>query len=236
MQIQHFERKSIHLAEDWRRLQLKACLLSGSHHQRGVPDGLIGLSECDDEGDIPSRIAKIESSVSRIEAKLDDLLRIQISGATPPPWFSISERSIIEGILGIQSEMRSVLNQSRELGAENHAIREDLSSMAEGVDKFLSGLQQKLNAKERELFFECIATKESGGKRCVLTYGEIGIRLGVTKQAVEKRLRSLERRNPQVGIFIQSVRRPTETRAFSALSPSERRRNGVDEAYNTRVR
>jgi hypothetical protein len=225
-----------HLASIWRRIRLKAAILSGIGLPPSNPVALIGLSECDDESEIPTRIARLESSVGRIEAKLDDLLRIQVNGSVPPPWFSDSQRNIVACMGRVGAEIRDVLDLNGRLGAENQAAREEISLMAEGVDKFLSGLQQKLNAKERELFFECIATKDDGGNRRVLTYGEIGKRLGITKQAVEKRLRVLERRNPQVGLFIGAVRRPPETRAFSALSPSERRKTGVEESYNSQDR
>ena len=227
--MQNIEISSIgltgNLSASWRRLLLKVSLLGEIRIQSKMQVGFIGLSECDDHGDLNARLVNIESTVGRIEAKLDDLLQIQISGSTPPPWFR-------DSLCNIQSEMQNVLLKNRVLSQENDIVRDELHAMSEDAVKFLSGLQQKLTPKERDIFFQCIVTNEVNGKRRLLTYSEIGGNLGITKQAVQKRLRALESRNKQVGIFIASVRHPEKPRSFSALSPSDRRKHGIEESYN----
>jgi len=225
----------VELAERWQRFMLKAALLFGQklHHR---PLAAVSFSECDEELNLSVRVKCIETAVCRIEGKLDELLSIRISGDVPPPWFGASERRLMDSIGTIQADIRQVLDDHGNLRIENQRAKQDIGEMTEGADRFLAGLQQKLKKKERDLFFELIASKEINGARRVSTYAEIGIRLGITKQAVEKRLRALEKRNSQVTEYIKSIRHPIKTETFSAMSPSDRRKYGVDEAYNSKVR
>lgn len=217
----------------WTRIQMKALLLRGrlrSGEHSGSP--LVGFSECDEPQDSSARFSRIESALSRLEEKIDMLVHAQLCEKKMPPWFEASQKSAIEEFAGMRSDMRGVLLQNRDLIEENHHVRGELAEMAEGADKFIANLQQKLTKKELELFFGGIATKEDNGTRRVLTYAEIGRQFGITKQAVQKRLRSLESRNPAVAEYIAAIRRPPKPRSFSAMSPSQRRKHGIDEAYN----
>ena len=106
--------------------------------------------------------------------------------------------------------------------------------LSEEADKFLSGLRAQLTQKEADLFF-CLIHKESsmGGAEECLSYQEIGNRLGnVTKQAIAKRVTRLKKNHPDVWEYIHAIRKPKPEVPFSGLSPSERRKEGIDEAYN----
>lgn len=109
--------------------------------------------------------------------------------------------------------------------------QETIEDMAEGADRFLAGLQARLTKTERELFLELVARKDTPAGPQVLGYTEIGKRLGITKQAVHKRLKALETAHPQAADYLRAIRDPAKPRNFSELSPTARRQEGVDEAY-----
>jgi hypothetical protein len=117
--------------------------------------------------------------------------------------------------------------------------RQVIEEMAEGPEKFIAGLRAKLSGKEADLF-TLLIHKESGefGSIRVLSYTEIGERLKppVTKQAVGAQYKKMEENHPVVWAFVESIRKPEKETVFSGLSPSERRKEGVDEAYNYNAR
>ncbi len=111
--------------------------------------------------------------------------------------------------------------------------RETIESMAEGPDRFLAGLQGRLDLKERELFFELIDRVQDGSIQRVRSLSEIGERLGgISKQAVNKRKDRLYKKHKSVEEYVRSIREPKKELNFSELSPSRRSKMGVDKAYN----
>ncbi len=111
--------------------------------------------------------------------------------------------------------------------------RETIEGMAEGPDRFFAGLQGKLDPKERELFFELIDKVQDGAVRRSRSYAEIGERLGgITKQAVLKRADRMYGKHAGLENYVKSIREPGKAANFSELSPTERRKRGIDKVYN----
>ncbi len=112
--------------------------------------------------------------------------------------------------------------------------RQVIAEMAEGPDKFLAGLRAQLSVKESELFMLLIHREpDQYGNLRPLSYAEIGERLGnISKQAIAARYKKMEQNHLKVWMFVESVRETKSEIAFSGLSPSERRKEGIDESYN----
>ncbi len=111
--------------------------------------------------------------------------------------------------------------------------RESIEDMANGPDRFLAGLQAQLSEKERELFFELIAKVTIDGRERMRTHTEIAVRLGgVSRQAVGSRVRRLFAKHAGLADYVMSIREPGKPKAFSEMSPSERRKQGIDKTYD----
>ena len=223
------------------RIQAKALLLS-----KGAPDGsvpvvashascTITVSEFGNPEDSESRLHSCERKLEQIEAKLDRLLDIQLrSQNDPPSWFAQSSQRVLQDIAAVGGQVRDLSSDRSTLVHDNEILRREMEELAEGADRFLAGLQGKLLQREVELFWELIYSEKSvsGGRRC-RSYAEIGKRLnGVTKQAVENRVKNIKRKYPDVWEYVGAVRNPKPAIPYSGLSPSERRKEGIDEAYN----
>ena len=110
-----------------------------------------------------------------------------------------------------------------------------MKELADGADRFLAGLKAKLTKTQGELFFELIASVGEEHQRRVQSYSEIGRKLGVTKQAVQKRYKTLCETHPSIRDYIKTIREQAKAANFSELSPKERRKMGVDESYDHEV-
>jgi hypothetical protein len=142
------------------------------------------------------------------------------------------EVRIEKALAGIGEKIDAVAQQKRELAQESARRQGMIEEMATGADGFLAGLQEKLNEGERALFFMLLVRVTAGAVKRFLTYAEIGERLGkVTKQAIERRVRALFDQHRGVEDYVRAVRNPDKAVAFSELSPSERRRLGIEESY-----
>ena len=125
-----------------------------------------------------------------------------------------------------------ISNAYAKISADRDQIGDSMRELAEGADRFLAGLRQKLTKEQADLFFELIASQEDDGGRRVRSYAEIGVKLGISKQAVQQRFRRMAEKNPSVGDYIKAIRHPEKSRLFSEMSPRERRANGVDGSYD----
>jgi hypothetical protein len=86
--------------------------------------------------------------------------------------------------------------------------------------------------QDRNLFNLLIGTEEKKGRDRPLSYREIGERLGgITRQAVEKKVKKFRGNYPQPWRHVQSVRKPPKVQNFSEARPGARRRSGIDECY-----
>jgi hypothetical protein len=162
--------------------------------------------------------------LARIEQKLDKLLQFRLREDVPPPWFRTSEERLLSAIADVAKSCTQVVT-SRDL------LRHDLEKLAEGADRFLAGIKAELTKAQGDLFFEMIATVQEGCVRRVQSYGDIGAKLGITKQAIQKRYKKLCEAHPSVAAYIDSIRNPQKSSNFSEISPKERRKRGVDDSY-----
>ena len=135
-----------------------------------------------------------------------------------------------EALLGdIHTKIAVVAQQKRELTQARDERQATIEQLVDGADRFLAGLQAKLTETERNLFFALITRVEDGGLKRPLSYAEIGERMGkITKQAVEKKIRQLFEREPKLKLYVASVRKPLKASKFSELSPSDRRKYGIE--------
>jgi hypothetical protein len=85
---------------------------------------------------------------------------------------------------------------------------------------------------DRNLFNLLIDTEEKNGRDRPLSYREIGERLnGITKQAVEKKVKKFKKENPEPWRYVLGIRKPPGERRFSELGPKTRREKGIEESY-----
>lgn len=143
-----------------------------------------------------------------------------------PSWLQESEQRILGAISAIG------LATAR-LSKERDDVRQELTATAEGIDRFLAELRNRLSKAELDFFLELIGTMESGVTRRVRTYREIGVRLGISKQAVQKRHKALSLKHPGLGEYVRSIRNPAKPQNFSEMSPSERRRQGIEDSFSS---
>ncbi len=178
----------------------------------------VATSECDECQGLTERM-------SRIEEKLDTLLRMQLGAGEMPGWFAKSEGRLLTAV----AEMAGSFSH---ISSTCNSLRKNVEDMADGADRFLAGIKAKLTKPESDLFFEMIATVHDGSNRKIQTYSDIGSKLGVSKQAVQKRYKKLCTSHPAIAEYIGAIRTPQKADNFSELSPTERRKRGVDESYN----
>lgn len=219
------------------RVCLKLALLGGQvdwagfEEHRGA-EGFVVLSECEECGGLATRVAGCERGLRSIEEKLDRLLELQVGREDTPAWAEQSERRVIAAVEEITAEVGALAAADLGLRAEADRLRGELGDLADGADRFLAGLQSKLAERDKILFFDLIASVDGPEGRRVKTYAEIGERLGVTRQAIEKRYRKLRKNVPELGDYVDAIRRPEKAKNFSEMSPSERRKQGIEESYN----
>lgn len=222
------------------RMHLKIALLGGNANIFDAvilanTDTSILLSECDDCASVPAMMESFGRKLKHIEEKLDLLLNHQISHGMKPDWAEQSEGRMLSSIHEIKTEMITLSTENMELKSCAARLRQELSALAEGADRFLAGLSTKLGEIDRQLFFELIASIENTNERRVRTYDEIGERMGISKQAVQQRYRKLCMRMPEFGDYVEAIRRPVNPQNFSEMSPSDRLNHGVDSCYNHKV-
>ncbi len=224
------------LRTQFRRLIIKAQIIAAPRafpESRPLPDTFtVTTSEIGDTDSTELRIARIEKSIQQLESKIDILLTIKANAPEMPSWYAHSEKRILASIADAVSEYDQLALSSRKAQADTAILKKELSELALGADKFLAGLQDKLTPDERDLFFDLITTIADGSSRRLRPYAEIGRKRNVSKQAIQKAYKTLARKHPSVGNYIASIRSPETPRLFSEMSPSERRKYGVDSSYN----
>lgn len=222
---------------NYHRICLKIALLEHFSAKQGrvafgkLPRAVIGPSELDGL----SQLEKYEIRMERLEGKVDRILESQLKlMGSPPDWVQKRDVVLLEAINSIGLQMEAALTDYSDLASDNGILQREIQDLAEGADAFLAGLQGKLTTSETALFFELIYAEKtiSGSRRC-RSYAEIGARLGkISKQAVGSRVKKLKFKHPDVWAYIQAIRVPEISVPFSGLSPSKRRKEGIDESYN----
>lgn len=219
------------------RLRFKAAILSRfagkrRNHSNGKQRSSIQLSECGESETIPVRLANIESTLARLESKIDTLLASRMAGTPPSQRSECAERSVITAIERLSTQVTSFASTAAKTTHEAAHLRAELREMAEGADKFLAGLSAKLTRSQIDLFLALSVKIRNGATSRFQTYEEIGAKRSVSKQAVEKAYKSLARKFPEVGAYIELARRPPKETNFSELSPSQRKKSGVESSYD----
>ena len=159
-------------------------------------------------------LQKFKSSLSIGQPNLEEQYKLELSHQMAEGFDSI-RRERVEDIVAILTKQKTI------------------EEMAESPDKFVSGLVARMNDQvDIQLFFLLRVKVEAEGKNRALSYSEIGMKLDISKQAVGVRVIKFKERNPEAWAFLDPVRNPKSEVPFSGLSPSERRKEGIDEAYN----
>lgn len=201
-------------------------------------DSRVGLSECEaNNGSDNShdRLSQIEMTLRKLEEKMDLLLQ-NLTGKTDPN--AAGALRVGETLKQMKGLIVGTSAEAERLRIDNQHKGEVIKEMAEGTDHFVSGISARLGtSKERDIFFLLIAKHDDGqnGQR-ILSYQDIGDRLGgISKQAVNARVRRFERKHPEAWEYVRTAREHMQVTNFSELSPSQRRKHGVDESYNHTV-
>ncbi len=198
--------------------------------------GLVGPSECD-EPCVPvaveERLARVEKAMASIESKLDCLL---VRVGVPVPGSDAGEgcRDLMASVGDLRELVGRSLRDTDRIRKDNAYKEQVIDEMSEGADTFLSGLVGRIGTQaERELFFLLIHREDVGGAKRPLTYEQIGKRLGgTTKQAAHAKAMDFRHKYRDAWEYVISIRRPGRAANFSELSPSDRRKHGVDKTYD----
>lgn len=113
---------------------------------------------------------------------------------------------------------------------ENERLAAIIRDMGDEAVKVITGMRVQLSAKEMDLLI-LLMSKDDNGQ--FLSYEEIGKRLSkpVSKQAVSAAYARWQRNRKPVWSFVEKYRNPPHPDLFSEMSPSGRRKAGVDMCY-----
>lgn len=120
-------------------------------------------------------------------------------------------------------------NEIDELRFDNRQMGATILEMGHGADVLMSRLRAQLGERDGELFLLLVKKDEKGR---TLSYEEVGKAVGKTKQSVGARVAKWRLRHPKVWSYVDKVRNPPHPELFSEISPSERRRAGIDNNYD----
>ena len=138
-----------------------------------------------------------------------------------------------ETVAALLPAINGAFEERAELLEENERLAAIVRDMGDEVAKVITGMRAQLNAKEMDLLI-LLMSKDDHGQ--FLSYEEIGKRLSkpVSKQAVSAAYGKWERKKRAVWSFVEKFRNPPQPDLFSAMSPSGRRKAGVDTCYEPR--
>lgn len=144
---------------------------------------------------------------------------------TSGPSTSAISKQIADGFESIRKERIIDAIEGKEL-------KEELGEIAGRGDQYFHGLLAGFGGDSASAnTFSLLVTRDPEGGGRMLSYEEIGKRLGITKQAVSARVKKMARGFPPAHRYVEQVRKVAETSLFSELGPSRRRKAGVDDAY-----
>ena len=142
-------------------------------------------------------------------------------------------RSLDEAVTRLEKPIYDLCKSKKELTQQVAEKTEEVAQMVTDPTGVVAKIAAEFkNETDRNLFYLLICTVEKRGRKRCLSYAEIGDRLGgITKQAVEKRVKVFRRDNPEPWRYVLGIRKPPKERKLSEVGPRERRRLGVDESY-----
>lgn len=146
----------------------------------------------------------------------------------------LSNREAVEAVVErLEAPVRGLARERDAAWEEAGARKEELARVVTDPTGAAARIAAAFgNGASRDLFYLLIHTEERDGRKKTLSYNEIGMRMGgITKQAVEQKVRRFKREYREPWAFAESVRKPHKARRFSELGPAARRRRGIDESY-----
>jgi hypothetical protein len=131
----------------------------------------------------------------------------------------------------IEKGFNSIRMQTIESTIAANEMRQELDEISGRADVFITQLVAGFGSDKAmaEIFLRLLATGADGKP---LSYAKVGAQMGITKQAVEARFRKMASQYPPAHRHLKSIRSRDKTTQFSAMSPTERRKQGVDESYD----
>ncbi len=161
---------------------------------------------------------------------LEDGLQVVCGDACRRLPRDLSNREVVEQLRPPIRELEKANGRLERLTAEK---TEEVARMAVDpmgvVARIAAGFRTE---GDRNLFNLLIDTEEKNGRNRALSYREIGGRLGgITRQAVEKRVKKFRRDNPEPWRYVLGIRKPPGACRFSELGPKARRERGIEESY-----
>ena len=131
----------------------------------------------------------------------------------------------------IEHGFNSIRIQTVEGAIAANDMRKELEEISGRADAFLTQLVAGFGSNKdmANLFMRMLATGADGKP---LSYTKVGEQMGITKQAVEARFKKMATAFPTAHRHLKTLRAREKTTQFSAISPKERRKQGVDESYD----
>jgi hypothetical protein len=153
-----------------------------------------------------------------------DLAAIQIPRDPCHPSILDLSNQMAEGFESIRREV------IQEVVATNEMLKELEANSGSAVE-FMTQLVAGFGSDKSmaDLFMRLLATRPDGKP---LSYADVGNQMGITRQAVEAQFRKMRKKFPTAHRHLRSLRARAKTTQFSAISPKERRKEGIDSAYD----
>ena len=142
----------------------------------------------------------------------------------------LSNREVVEQLRPpIYDLCKSKQELTQQVAEKTEEIAQMVTDPTGIVAKIAAGFK---TGEDRSLFNLLIDTEEKKGRDRPLSYREIGDRLnGITKQAVEKKVKKFRKDNPEPWQYVIGIRKPPKECRFSELGPKARRERGIEESY-----
>lgn len=131
----------------------------------------------------------------------------------------------------IEQGFQSLRKQTIEDAISANEMRKELEDISGRADNFMTDLVTGFGGDRdmADLFMRLLAVGENGKP---LSYAMVGDQIGITKQAVEARFKKMADKFPIAHRHLKTLRTSMKTKQFSAISPTERRKKGVDGVYD----
>jgi hypothetical protein len=152
------------------------------------------------------------------------MLESKSTGSAGDPAYQDLSKQIEQGFNSIRKETVEGVIAANEM-------RKELEAISGRADAFVTQLIAGFGSDKgmATLFLGLLATGPHGKP---ITYAKVGAQMGITKQAVEARFKKMGVEFPAAYRHLKTLRSREKTTQFSALSPKERKKQGVDSSYD----
>lgn len=115
---------------------------------------------------------------------------------------------------------------------EGNRLREEMGEISGSADELLGKLIAGFGSnKEMAQLFMLARSEHPKKPGKPITYEQIGKQLGISKQAVSSRLQVMEREYGPAHTHLQQVRKRKKVINYSEMSPTMRRKSGIEKNY-----